>query len=184
MADLGRIRGLAFDVDGVLTDGSVYISTTGEELKRFSVLDGTALYWCRMLGYELALISGRHSAATTRRAEELGIGAVYQGVRDKAGQVAAWAEERGLDLDEILYMGDDHIDLPVFDKVAVSVAPAGADLEIRERATYVTTRPGGAGAVREAVQWLLSSTGRLEEVLALYRQGLVDAPDAGRSRRG
>jgi len=174
MPDCSRIRGLAFDVDGVLTDGSVYIGASGEELKRFSILDGTALYWCRMLGYELALVSGRSSAATARRAEELGIGAVYQGVRDKAAQVAAWAADAGLEMDEILYMGDDHIDLPVFEAVGISVAPASADLDVRERATHVTNQAGGEGAVREAVQWLLSSAGRLDEAMALYRTRLVD----------
>lgn len=178
MSDPGRIRGLVFDVDGVLTDGSVYVGASGEEFKRFSIPDGTALYWCRMLGYPLALVSGRTSEATTRRAAELGIHAVYQGVRDKAGQVAAWAGETGLTLDEILYMGDDHIDLPVFEAVGVSVAPANADAEIRQRATYVTTASGGAGAVREAVQWFLRSTGRLDEAMALYRERFADPEGA------
>ncbi|HUP00310.1 MAG TPA: HAD hydrolase family protein [Gemmatimonadota bacterium] len=180
MADLSRIRGLAFDVDGVLTDGTVYIGAGGEELKRFSIPDGTALMWCRMLGFELALISGRSSGATARRAEELGIEAVYQGVRDKAGQVAAWAAGVGLGLDEVLYMGDDQIDLPVFKTVAVSVAPANADSDVRGRATHATRRRGGEGAVREAVRWLLESTGRLDDAMALYREGLsVQAPGGG-----
>ena len=167
-----RIRGLVFDVDGVLTDGSVYVSTDGRESKRFSILDGTALMWARLAGYRVAWLSGRSSEATTRRAEELDIERVYQGVRDKSGRIRAWAEETGLTMDEILYMGDDHIDLPVFELVGIGVAPAGADPEVRERATHVTTAGGGEGAVREAIRWVLSGAGRLEEVTGRYRSGL------------
>ena len=164
------VRGLVFDVDGVLTDGTVEISSAGHESKRFSIQDGTALLWCHMLGYELALVSGRKSGATTIRAEELGIREVYQGVRDKAAQVAEWAGSKGLDLREVLYMGDDHIDLPVFETVGLSVAPANADPHVRAQATHVTTTRGGEGAVREAIEWLLSGAGRLEEALAAYRE--------------
>ncbi len=175
MADspLDRIRALALDVDGVLTDGTVYLSGDGVELKRFSVLDGVSLVWCRLLGYRIALVSGRESAATTRRARELGVEAVYQGVRDKAWQVAAWAAEQGLALDEVLYMGDDHIDLPVFAEVGVSVAPANADAAVRAAATHVTGARGGEGAVREAVEWLLTKSGRLEQALDAYRTMLL-----------
>lgn len=174
---LERIRGLAFDVDGVLTDGTVTIAGDGIESKRFSIPDGTALYWCRMLGFEIALVSGRHSDATAIRAAELGIEAVYQGVRDKAARVADWAAGRGMTLDQVLYMGDDHIDLPVFERVGVSVAPANADAEVRARATHVTERAGGHGAVREAVRWLLEATGRMDEATDAYRASL-----AGRDR--
>jgi 3-deoxy-D-manno-octulosonate 8-phosphate phosphatase (KDO 8-P phosphatase) len=176
---LDRVRGIVLDVDGVLTDGTVYIGGAGEELKRFSILDGVGLVWCRLLGYRLALVSGRESEATTRRARELKIESVYQGVRDKAWQVAAWAAEQGLALDEVLYMGDDHIDLPVFAEVGFSVAPAGADPEVRARATYVTRHRGGEGAVREAVEWLLRGAGRLEEALEAYRAMLMGEPARG-----
>jgi len=182
--DLGRIRALAFDVDGVLTDGTVYIGASGEEMKRFSVQDGTALYWCRLLGYELALVSGRESGATRRRAEELGIRAVYQGVRDKRDRLESWALDHGLELDEVLYMGDDLIDLPVFDAVGVSVAPANAVAEVQRQAAHVTKRSGGDGAVREAIEWLLSTTDRLDEATQLYRDELfrkvgIDAGNPG-----
>ncbi len=176
MADLARIRGVALDVDGVLTDGTVYLSGDGLEIKRFNVLDGVALVWCRLLGYRMALVSGRESPSTTRRARELRVEAVYQGVRDKAGQVAEWAAEQGLALDEVLYMGDDHIDLPVFAEVGVSVAPAGADRAVRDAATHVTARRGGEGAVREAMEWLLAGAGRLEEAHAAYRSLLLEDP--------
>lgn len=165
-----RVRGLVFDVDGVLTDGTVSISSFGHESKRFSIQDGTGILWCRMLGYELALVSGRESGATTIRAEELGIHEVYQGVRDKVAQVSAWAEEKGLELEQILYMGDDHIDLPVFEAVGISVAPANADPHVRAQATHVTAAGGGEGAVREAIEWLLEGAGRLEEAFAAYRE--------------
>jgi 3-deoxy-D-manno-octulosonate 8-phosphate phosphatase (KDO 8-P phosphatase) len=171
---LERVRGIVLDVDGVLTDGTVYLGAEGQELKRFSILDGVALVWCRLLGYRIAIVSGRHSEATDRRARELGIEAVYQGVRDKAWQVAAWAAEQGLALDEVLYMGDDHIDLPVFAEVGVSVAPANADVTVRASATFVTERAGGAGAVREAIEWMLTNVGRLDEALDAYRSMLAE----------
>jgi 3-deoxy-D-manno-octulosonate 8-phosphate phosphatase (KDO 8-P phosphatase) len=174
---LERVRGIVLDVDGVLTDGTVYLGTDGLELKRFSILDGVGLVWCRLLGYRIAIVSGRHSEATDRRARELGIEAVYQGVRDKAWQVAAWAAEQGLALDEILYMGDDHIDLPVFAEVGVSVAPANADATVRASATFVTDRAGGAGAVREAVEWMLTNVDRLDEALEAYRSMLLAEPE-------
>ena len=172
-AALERVRGIVLDVDGVLTDGTVYLGGDGVELKRFSILDGVALVWCRLLGYRLALVSGRESAATSRRARELGIETVYQGVRDKAWQVAAWAAEQGLALDEVLYMGDDHIDLPVFAEIGVSVAPAGADAAVRAGASHVTAARGGEGAVREAVEWMLAGAGRLEEAHDAYRTMLL-----------
>lgn len=172
-AEASRIRALVFDVDGVLTDGSVYIGASGEETKRFSIVDGPAFHWCRLMGYRVALLSGRRSGATTRRAAELGIGSVYQGVRDKARQVSTWAAESGLRLDEILYMGDDHIDLPVFEITGIAVAPANAAPEVRQRATHVTRRRGGEGAVREAVEWLLSRAGALDEARSRYRRELT-----------
>lgn len=175
MADVDRrrIRGIALDVDGVLTDGSVYVGHDGGELKRFSVRDGTGIYWCRMLGYELALVSGRRSVATERRASELGIEAVYQGVRDKPRRIAGWAEATGIELAEVLYMGDDLIDLPVFDLVGIAVAPADAAAEVRRRADHVTGRRGGDGAVREAIDWLLEGAGRLREAHDRYRANLT-----------
>lgn len=169
---LQAVRGVALDVDGVLTDGGVFVGREGNEFKRFSVLDGPAVHWCRGLGIELAIVSGRASPATTARAAELGIDTVYQGVRDKAAQVSAWAADVGLELDEVMYVGDDHIDLPVFDIVGVCVAPANAEPEVRERADHVTRRSGGDGALREAVEWLLNGTGRLEEAVDRYRAGL------------
>lgn len=175
MSARARIRGIAFDVDGVLTDGTVAISSSGEESKRFSIPDGTAILWCRMLGYELALVSGRESKATAIRAEELGIREVYQGVRDKTARVAAWADSKGLALEEVLYMGDDHIDLPVFEAVGLSVAPAGADPHVRAQASHVTAARGGEGAVREAIEWLLEGAGRLDEALSAYRERVTGA---------
>lgn len=167
-----RIRGLVFDVDGVLTDGTVYVSADGGESKRFSILDGTALMWARLAGYRVAWLSGRESNATTRRAEELDIEWVYQGVRDKSRRVREWAESVGLELEEILYMGDDHIDLPVFEIVGISVTPANADAEIRDRATHVTEARGGEGAAREAIRWVLAGAGKLEQVTGRYRAAL------------
>lgn len=174
--DLERIRGVVLDVDGVLTDGSVYVSGDGAESKRFSIADGTGLYWARMAGYDVAWVSGRESAATTRRGAELGVEWVYQGVRDKTARIREWATDRGMEMDAILYMGDDHIDLPVFEVVGVSVAPADAAPEVRAAANHVTDAKGGEGAVREAVRWLLEGAGRLEEATGRYRASLTEEP--------
>ena len=170
-ARMRAVRGIALDVDGVLTDGGVFVGRDGAEFKRFSVLDGPAIHWCRGVGLELAIVSGRASPATTTRAAELGIEAVYQGVRDKATQVSTWAAENGLSLAEVMYVGDDHIDLPVFEIVGVCVAPANAEAELRARADYVTERRGGDGALREAIEWLLGGTGRLAGAVERYMAG-------------
>lgn len=172
---LSRIRGLAFDVDGVLTDGSVYVGSDGNEHKRFCVYDGIGFVWCRLMELELALVSGRESGATARRAEELRVEAVYQGVLDKRACVLDWAAARSLAPEQVLYMGDDHIDLPVFEVVGVAVAPANALPEVRAVADHVTVSSGGNGAVREAVEWLLASTGKLETAAKRYRERLNGA---------
>jgi 3-deoxy-D-manno-octulosonate 8-phosphate phosphatase (KDO 8-P phosphatase) len=152
-----RIRLLVLDVDGVLTDGGLFVSASGEEAKRFHVHDGLALVAARKAGLQIAILSARASAAVTRRMTELGVGEVHQGVTDKAGALDALRERLGLAVGEVAMMGDDLPDLPAMACAGLALAPANAAAEVKRAAHWVARRRGGDGAVREAVEMLLKS---------------------------
>lgn len=143
------IRLFAMDVDGVLTDGAVYISSDGSETKKFSVLDGLGLARLRDAGLPLAWISGRQSGATTRRAAELRIPHVIQGRIDKLAALQELAAQLGLSAKNICYMGDDEIDTAAIAWAGIGAAPPAALPQPLAAADYVTARAAGAGAVRE-----------------------------------
>jgi 3-deoxy-D-manno-octulosonate 8-phosphate phosphatase (KDO 8-P phosphatase) len=149
------IRLFALDVDGVLTDGSVYIASDGSETKGFSVLDGLGLARLRAAGLPIAWISGRVSGATTRRAEELKIPHLLQGNNDKLAALKELAARLGLSAKNVVYMGDDDIDAPALAWAGIGVAPSTAMPAARAAADYITARPAGAGAVREICDFLL-----------------------------
>lgn len=163
-----RLRLVLLDVDGVLTDGTVAIAGSGPERKAFSIRDGAALVWTQQAGLELGLISGRASDATTRRAEELRITTVLQGVRDKRAAYLSLLADRGLDDGEVAYMGDDLIDLPILRRVGLSAAPADACDDVRQRVHCVTHALAGHGAVREFLERLLRARGQWESILQGY----------------
>ncbi|BET69716.1 3-deoxy-manno-octulosonate-8-phosphatase KdsC [Opitutales bacterium ASA1] len=150
-----HIRLFAMDVDGILTDGTVYISSDGTESKAFSVLDGLGIARVRDAGIALAWISGRYSGATTRRAEELAIRHLVQGRKDKENALRDLATHLGLSADQVCYMGDDDIDAPALRWAAIGVSVPTAMPEALEAADYVTTLPAGRGAVREICNHLL-----------------------------
>jgi 3-deoxy-D-manno-octulosonate 8-phosphate phosphatase (KDO 8-P phosphatase) len=152
-----RIRLLVLDVDGVLTDGGLFVSASGEEAKRFHVHDGLALVAARKAGLRIAILSSRASAAVTRRMTEVGVGEVHQGVTDKAGALDALRERLGLAVGEVAMMGDDLPDLPAMACAGLALAPANAAAEVKRAAHWVARRGGGDGAVREAVEMLLKS---------------------------
>ena len=152
-----RIRLLVLDVDGVLTDGGLFVSASGEEAKRFHVHDGLALVAARKAGLQIAILSARASAAVTRRMTELGVGEVHQSVTDKAGALDALRERLGLAVGEVAMMGDDLPDLPAMAHAGLALAPANAAAEVKRAAHWVARRRGGDGAVREAVEMLLKS---------------------------
>jgi len=152
-----RIRLLVLDVDGVLTDGGLFVSAGGEEAKRFHVHDGLALVAARKAGLQIAILSSRASAAVTRRMTELGVGEVHQGVTDKAGALDVLRERLGLAVGEVAMMGDDLPDLPAMARAGLALAPANAAAEVKRTAHWVARRRGGDGAVREAVEMLLKS---------------------------
>ncbi len=166
----GRIRLLAMDVDGVLTDGRLYFDSEGRESKAFHTRDGFGLRALQDCGIERALITGRSSAMVTERAAQLGIEHVYQGRRDKLEAYLDLLENTGLDAAQVCFIGDDWLDLAVLARVGLAVAVRDADEEVRDRVHYVTRCPGGHGAVREVCNLILRAQGHdralLERMLA------------------
>ena len=152
-----RVRLFALDVDGILTDGSVYIGSDGTETKRFSIIDGLGLVMLRKLGVEVAWISGRASGATTRRAAELKIAHVLQGRHDKLAALTELAASLGIALGDCAYMGDDFIDAPAIAAVGVGVSVPTALPSALAAARYVTRRAAGQGAVREVCERIIAS---------------------------
>ncbi len=168
MTPSANIRLLLLDVDGVLTDGSILIDETGCETKRFNVRDGLAIRAWIGCGYEVGLLTARNSRATALRAEELGITIVEQGAKDKLTAFENLCTRLNIEPDQVAYMGDDLADIPVLRRVGRAMAPADACEEVRQIAELVTQRPGGRGAVREAIETLLKATGQWDEVIDSY----------------
>lgn len=148
-ARLAQVKLLALDVDGVLTDGGLYYSDSGEETKRFHVKDGQGLQALRRIGIEVALISGSDSRATLHRAKTLGITYAFVGTKDKLSTLKTLCQHLGLTLAQVAYVGDDVNDLPVMQAVGCPLTVADARPENRACALYVTKLGGGQGAVRE-----------------------------------
>ena len=155
-----RIRLLALDVGGTLTDGTLFIGAQGETMKGFSVRDGFGLTLLKEAGITRAIVTGRSSAIVERRAAELGIGIVLQGVRDKAQALTGLARDAGLTLAEVAYMGDDWPDLPALAVAGLAGAPSDAAVPVLDAAHWVSTRPAGHGAVRELAELILAAQGQ------------------------
>jgi 3-deoxy-D-manno-octulosonate 8-phosphate phosphatase (KDO 8-P phosphatase) len=152
-----NVRLLVLDVDGVLTDGRLYLSAAGEELKVFHVRDGSGLVAVQRAGIAVAIISGRDSAAVTRRAAELGIRHVRQGVADKGAALDQLLDELGIGAAETACVGDDTPDLPMLRRAGLAIGVADAHPALLAAAHWVTRSNGGQGAVREACDLLLSA---------------------------
>lgn len=163
-----RIKLALFDVDGVLTGGQVIYTDNGSEAKAFDIQDGHGLKLLTDMEIRTGIISGRNSSVVTRRAQELGVSFVHQGVKDKRACVDALCGETGVGLAECSFMGDDWPDLPVMTRVGLAAAPAQAAAEVRERAHWIATRRGGEGAVREFCDMLLAARGATLRALAPY----------------
>ena len=156
---LKKIKILIFDVDGVLTDNSVFIGDNGSEYKRFFIADGLAFYMARMAGLKIALLSGRYSPATDSRARELEVDELFQGNIDKAKVINDLMGKYRLNTDEICFMGDDLVDLGAMKVAGVRVSvPSGAS-QIKAEADYITRHEGGRGAVRELIDMVLTARG-------------------------
>jgi 3-deoxy-D-manno-octulosonate 8-phosphate phosphatase (KDO 8-P phosphatase) len=154
--ELPRIRGLALDVDGVLTDGTVWWGAGGEEFKRFSFVDIMGVSRACKAGIIVALVSGEDSPLVDRYAQKFDIKDCFKGCKDKAAALREFARRRDLTLAEICFMGDDVNDLDAMAIAGFSAAPANAHRAAREQANLVTERNGGRGAVRELVDLILS----------------------------
>jgi len=152
-----RIKAIAMDVDGVLTDGGVWWGPNGEEWKRFCFADIMGLSLARKSGMVIGLMSGENSPLVDRFASKLGIGDVDKDCKDKASALRAFSERHGLGLQEICFIGDDVNDLPALHIAGLGACPADARPSIREHCQVVTKLPGGNGAVREVVDMLLGS---------------------------
>ncbi|MHB1198779.1 MAG: KdsC family phosphatase [Polaromonas sp.] len=159
------LRVAFFDVDGVLTDGGLYLSEGGESLKRFNTLDGHGLKLLQMAGITPAVISGRDSPALRARLQALGITHAHLGAEDKRPAAEITLQALGLDWSAAAAMGDDWPDLPVMRRAALSCAPPNAHAEVRAQADHVTLARGGHGAVRELCDLLLVATGRYASLL-------------------
>ncbi|MGA8163190.1 MAG: HAD family hydrolase [Acidobacteriaceae bacterium] len=154
-----HVKAIATDVDGVLTDGTFWWGTNGEEFKRFSFADVTGIALARKAGLRLALISGESSEPAKllvqRFADKLQITDVYKGCHDKAAAVREFAERYGLRLSEVCFIGDDIPDLPALEIVGVPVTPRNAQTAAKEKAAWVASRDGGCGVLREVIEQVL-----------------------------
>jgi 3-deoxy-D-manno-octulosonate 8-phosphate phosphatase (KDO 8-P phosphatase) len=168
MNALDAIELLVLDVDGVLTDGSLIFNADGTESKRFHILDGHGIRLWRRAGLKVALISGRSSPITTQRAMQLDIPYVFQDCHVKRPVLEQLLESLHLTADQVAYVGDDLLDLPLIRWVGFGVAVANAVDEVKSEADYVTTRPGGCGAVREVIEYILKNTGRWQALMERY----------------
>jgi 3-deoxy-D-manno-octulosonate 8-phosphate phosphatase (KDO 8-P phosphatase) len=168
---LDRARGvrlMIFDVDGVLTDGTLLYGPAGEELKVFHSHDGHGLKMLAASGVACALLSGRRSAAVALRAQELGIAEVHQGIEDKLEVFQRLSKQMRLPSEQCGFMGDELVDLPVLTRCGFACAPREAPEAVRSRVHYVATAPAGRGAAREVCELVMRARGKLEQALRPY----------------
>ena len=163
-----RIRLMVFDVDGVMSDGSLFYSDDGLEIKAFNSVDGLGLGLLRKAGVVLAVITGRKARCVDLRMQGVGIEHVVQGCKDKLTALNDLLDQLGFDLNEAGFMGDDVIDLQAMDACGFAAAPADAQPLAKRYADLVTTRDGGRGAVREVCEFILAAQGKLDAALAPF----------------
>ena len=167
-ASLQKIKLLALDVDGVLTDGSIYISPAGEVFKGFNAKDGMGISCALRSGLQIAVITGRQSPIVERRCEELGITLLQQGVTDQRLALQQMAQKLGLVREEIAYMGDDLNDILAFKASGLNLVPADAAIEVMAVADIITKASGGRGAVREAITMILAAQDNWNVIVNSY----------------
>ena len=159
---------MIFDVDGVLTDGRLYYTDSGAEMKAFSTLDGLGIRMLMSSGIEIAIITGRRSEVVLHRARDLGISHVLQGVAEKRPAFLGLTASLGLAPESCGYMGDDLVDLPVLTRCGFAATTREAPEIVKRHAHFISTRPAGAGAVREVCEMILKAQGKLDAALAPY----------------
>lgn len=173
-----QVRLMAFDVDGVMTDGTLYFSSQGDEMKAFNTLDGHGLKMLAHAGIVLAIITGRRSRAVENRAENLGIDLLLQGVEDKHAAMETLLKQHAMAFADAGYMGDDVVDLPLLRACGFSASVPNAHALVHQQVDYLAAAAAGRGAVREVCELILLAQSKLDAALAPYL-----APGSA-SRRG
>ncbi|NIO43048.1 MAG: HAD-IIIA family hydrolase [Burkholderiales bacterium] len=163
-----QIKLALFDVDGVMTDGTLFISESGESFKPFNILDGLGLKLLKASGVNTGIVTGRSSESVRARASELAIDHFIQGAEDKLQAYAHLRSQLGLDDVQVSYMGDDLPDLPVLRRCGLALSPPDAVKQVREQAHFVTRSHAGKGAVREACELIMLAQGTWQSHLATY----------------
>jgi len=163
-----RVRLIIFDVDGVLTDGSLLFSEMGEEHKLFNARDGHGIKMAQAAGIDIAILSGRQSTAVGKRMAGLGVKHVYQGLEEKIPAFETLINDLGITPDQVAYVGDDVIDLPVMIRVGLAIAVQDAHPLVGRHAHWQTQQPGGKGAAREVCEMILEAQGKLQPALEAY----------------
>jgi len=174
-----RIELLLLDVDGVLTDGRLYFSETGDEFKAFSTLDGLGIKLLRRSGVRVGIITGRQSELVARRAGNLGLDLLIQGREDKWEALQEWREQNPTELDQIAFMGDDWPDLTIMTRVGLALTVANAHPSVSQRVHWQSQHKGGEGAVREACDLLLQARGDFDSLLEHYLAPEHEHPGKG-----
>ena len=167
-----RIKLMAFDVDGVFTDNSLYYTDEGVEIKVFNARDGYGTHMLRQAGVQVAVITGRRARCVELRMENLGIKLLHQGVHYKLECMQKMLGELGIGIEEAGYMGDDLLDLELMQACGFSAAPADAHDLVLQHARLVSDKPGGRGAIRQVCEFILKSQGKLDEDFSAYRMAL------------
>jgi 3-deoxy-D-manno-octulosonate 8-phosphate phosphatase (KDO 8-P phosphatase) len=163
-----RIKLMIFDVDGVLTDGSLHYGADGEALKTFNVHDGLGIKLLQESGVKTAIISARKSPQVTRRAADLGIEFLHQGGHDKLTPFNSLLEQTGLTAEQVGFIGDDVVDLPILSRVGFAVGVPNGRPDVISRAHHITQAAGGRGAVREVCELLLKAQGNYDKIMAQF----------------
>ncbi len=163
-----QVKMLLLDVDGVLTPGTIVYTDNGKQILSFHAQDGMGMKLMMQAGIQVAVLSSRSSAALEKRLSELGIESSFLGVEDKLSMYKKLLEETGLKDEQVAYIGDDWVDLPILKKVGLAVAVSNAAKPVKDHAHYITRCPGGQGAVREVCDLILRLQGRWDELLKTY----------------
>lgn len=163
-----KIELVIFDVDGVMTDGSLFLGDDGQEYKAFNSLDGHGMRMLQEGGVRVAIITGRTSNVVEHRMKDLGVDLIYQGYRDKTPAFESLLSEVKLSMEQVAYVGDDVVDLPVMSRVGFAVAVQSAHPYVKKHAHWITQHSGGRGAVRDVCELLLEARGLLDNKLESY----------------
>ena len=175
MIDYKKIKIIISDVDGVWTDAKIFKGSEHAEFKQFTVLDGVGVAMAKIADIKIALVSARFSSATEERAKELKIYDIYNGGLNKLHALEDLKLKYGFSNDEIAFVGDDYVDIPVMEKVAAPIAVNNAIKDVKKISVYTTKKSGGDGAFREAVFWILEKQGRLDLVVNRMKKKILDS---------